>query len=175
VSSNHLEVTVEKKEKNTVCTYIHTLLTELTNNKQHKTRINLVIPETLDEAIEILAPLFHTTKSNLATEGLLKHVEYLASQVPADLTLTVIQPMTGENQPDPMLDLEVDLIRDKLRPHVERLEKIKLTPEWRDLSRTRFSRDQIEKLLDKAIRLARRSKDPELEQLVFKARELLRV
>lgn len=174
MNSDHLEVTVEKKEKNTVCTYIHTL-TELTNNKQHKTRVNLVIPETLDEAIEILASLFHTTKSNLATEGLLKHVAYLVSQVPADLTLTVVQPMAGENQPDPMLDLEVDLIRDKLRPHVERLEKIKLTPEWRDLSRTRFSRDQIERLLDKAIRLARRSKDPELEQLVFKARELLRV
>jgi len=78
-------------------------------------------------------------------------------------------------QPDSMLDLEVDVVREQLKPHVDKLKKIKPTPDWRDLTKTRFNRERIEKLLPKAIRLVRRSRDQDLERLVFEARELLRV
>jgi len=78
-------------------------------------------------------------------------------------------------QPDSMLDLEVEWIRAQLQPHVDELKKTKPTPEWRDLTKTRFNRERIEKLLPKAIRLVRRSRDQDLERLVFEARELLRV
>lgn len=178
-SDQETEFREERKKENTVCTYIHTLLTnkQTTNNKQRKTRVNLVIPEDLDEALEIMAPLFHTTKSDLATEGLLKHLEFLASKLPEKIALTVVQqPLAlADQEPDSMLDLEVDLMRDQLKPPVDKLKKIKPTPEWHDSSKTWVSRDTIRKLLPQAIRLVRRSKDPELERLVCEARELLRM
>jgi len=167
-----------REEKLTyIYTYIRSLTKQTTNQDFRKVHRLISVPEDLHEAAKFLAPIFHTTISNLYVEGLLKHLENLADQLPANIQLSIIRPITtlDQKQPDSMLELEVDLIQEQLRPYVDKLKKIKPTPEWQDPGKTRFNREQIEKLLPKAIRLERRSRDPKLERLILDARDLLRM
>jgi len=169
----------EEERKKEKIAYIYTYIRNISSIKSTpspaKKNVLLSVPRDVHEAAKFMAPLFHTTISNLYVEGLLKHLEYLAPRLPTSIQLTLVQGVPKDQQTDSMLELEVEWMRDQLRPHVDKLKKIKPTPQWRDLTKSRFSREQIQRLLPKAIRLVRRSRDQDLERLVFEARELLRV
>jgi hypothetical protein len=133
----------------------------------------LSVDESVHEAAKILAPFFDTTISDLYSEGLLKHLEYLADRLPAAVQLNVVRQIQAK--PDSAIaDLEIDIAREDLLSVIERLRKIKPTPEWRDSSQKRFLLQRLRKLLPKAIRLAQNSSNEEFKKLVIEAREFLR-
>jgi hypothetical protein len=166
-------------EKEAVHTYICTLLNK-TNKQQTKfyrehpkIHVTLSVDQSVHEAAKFLAPFLDTTVSDLYVEGLLKHLESLVDKLPSNIQLNIVRQI--EAKPDSaMLDLELDWFTERILAHVQRLRKLKPTPEWKDTSKKRWRLEELQKLLPKAIRLAQRSGNEEFRSLVFEAREFLR-
>jgi hypothetical protein len=161
----------EKREENDIYLYIRSLQDKQTTIP--KTGVFLRINPGLHEASKLLAPLFHTTVSNLYAEALVKHLERLAASLPSTVQLNIIHRI--QTKPDSsMLDLEVDLVREELLSVIERIRKLKPTAAWKDSSQKRFLLERLRKQLSRSIRLAQRSGNEAFQNLVLEARELLR-
>lgn len=160
-----------EEENHDIYLYIRSLQDKQT--EPFKIGVFLRIHSSVHEAAKIIAPFCHSTVSELYEEGVLKHLEVLAEKLPSTVQLNIVHQVQAKSD-SVMLDLEVDLAREELLSVVNRVKKLKPTPDWNDPTRKRYLLNRLRKLLPGAIRLAKHSENEEFHSLVFEARELLR-
>lgn len=167
----------KKERMSYIYTYIHNIRDSLNlpDSNVQNVHVLLSMEQSVHEVAKFLAPLLHTTMSRLFEEAFLKEVENLASKLPDNIVFNIVHrlPMPKDTTDD-MLDLEVDLVSEKLHSLQKSIVAQDKIPRHLEQDRKKFLVEALEKHLSKAIKVARRSKSLEFQKLVIDAREILR-
>lgn len=172
--------TDRKKERMSyIYTYIHNIRDSLNlpDSSEQKTHVLLSMDQSVHEVAKFLSPLLHKTMSDLFAEAFLKELETLADKLPENIVFNIVHQLPlpkQENTIDEMLDLEVDILTEKLSSLSSQIQALDKTQRTDNQERKKFLVEQLDKQLSKGIKVARRSKSLEFQKLVIDVREVLR-